>query len=75
MVNDVSTLQGFHVAHVDDEQLKKPFLNVNSIQHQLRLGEEWKNKYLYSIGLRWTPLPHTQLFNYLYSYLDGLSRT
>ncbi len=43
MVNDVSTLQGFHVTHVDDEQFKKPFLNVNSIEHQLRLGEEWKN--------------------------------
>jgi hypothetical protein len=33
MVNDVSTLQGFHVAHVDDEQFLKPFLDVNSIQH------------------------------------------
>jgi len=38
MVNDVSTLQGLHVAHVDDEQLKKPFLDLNSIQHQLGLG-------------------------------------
>jgi hypothetical protein len=43
MVNDASTLQGLHVAHVDDEQCQKPFLDVNSIQHQLRLGEEWKN--------------------------------
>jgi hypothetical protein len=40
MVNDVSTLQGLHVAHVDDEQLKNPFLDVNSIQNQLCLGEE-----------------------------------
>ncbi len=38
MVNDVSTLQGLHVAHSNDEQFQKPFLDVNSIQHQLCFG-------------------------------------
>jgi hypothetical protein len=31
MVNDATTLQGLHVAHVDDEQFQKPFLDVNLI--------------------------------------------
>jgi len=29
---------------VDDEQFQKPFLDVNSIQRQLRLEEKWKSQ-------------------------------